>query len=347
MQIGRWNMKKKSLVKVLLVIGSLMVFSLGYASSGWSQSQADRDYYKGKIVSYIVATNPGGGYDTYARMIAKHMEKYLGATIVVKNVPGAGHIIGANQIYLAKPDGLTLGTFNTGLIYSQIVGAEGIKFDLRKMSWIGKAAADNRVFAVGTNTPYKKVEDLKKAKEPIKMASSGVGATNHSEALILTKALNLNIKVIPGYAGRQPEMAILRGEVDGEVATYSSVRPSIDQGQERAIIQLGIKKEKDLPDVPTGLEIAPPQGRALVALVSTMAGIGRLTAATPGVPEGRVKVLVEAYKKALEDPALLTQADKMKIPIDAAFGEEVASMVKESLTQSPEDLELLKKILKP
>jgi len=113
-------------------------------------AMAGAEYYKGKTVTYIVATKPGGGYDTYGRLIAKYLEKHLpGSEFVVKNIPGAGHIVGANTLYASKPDGLTIGTFNTGLVYAQILEREGVKFDLRKMNWIGKAAADPRAFLLG------------------------------------------------------------------------------------------------------------------------------------------------------------------------------------------------------
>src|SRR5918911_3404875 len=112
-------------------------------------AQSGADFYKGKTVTYIVATAPGGGYDLYGRLIAEYMQKYLpGSTFVVKNVPGAGHVIGANAIYASRPDGLTIGTFNTGLIYNQLIKNTSAKFDLEKMSWIGKAANEARVMAI-------------------------------------------------------------------------------------------------------------------------------------------------------------------------------------------------------
>jgi len=121
----------------------------------------DTSFFKGKIINYIVATKPGGGYDAYARLIGRYMQKYIpGVKVIVKNVPGAGHIIGANDTYLAKPDGLTIGTFNTGLIYNQIVGSPGIKFDLAKYSWIGKASSETRVFIVSAKSPYKTFQDI-------------------------------------------------------------------------------------------------------------------------------------------------------------------------------------------
>ncbi len=107
-------------------------------------------------MTYIVATAPGGGYDLYGRFVAEYMQKYLpGSTFVVKNVPGAGHLVGTNTIYAAKPDGLTIGTFNTGLIYNQLIGLDGVKFDLTKMSWIGKASSEPRVIVIAQQSPIK------------------------------------------------------------------------------------------------------------------------------------------------------------------------------------------------
>src|SRR5262245_65884100 len=112
-----------------------------------AQAQTGAAFYKDKTVNYIVATAPGGGYDTYGRLVAEYMQKYLpGSTFLVKNMPGAGHLVGTNTIYASRADGLTIGTFNTGLIYNQLLWLEGVRFDLTRMSWIGKAGSDPRVF---------------------------------------------------------------------------------------------------------------------------------------------------------------------------------------------------------
>src|SRR5690348_18440691 len=133
---------------------------------------ADADFYKGKTLTMVVATGPGGGYDTYARLVSKYLDGQLpGVTVVIRNVPGAGHIIGANMIYGAKPDGLTIGTFSTGLMYAQIVGQNGIRFDLGKMSWIGKASTDPRVLITGTNSEFKTFQDIKTAKRDVKLGA--------------------------------------------------------------------------------------------------------------------------------------------------------------------------------
>ena len=163
-----------------------------------ASAQSAAEFFKGKTVTYVVATAPGGGYDNYGRLITEYMQKNLpGVTIVVKNMPGAGHLIGANFIYSAKPDGLTIGTFNTGLIYNQLIDRQGVKLDLTKMSWVGKAASDPRVMIQSANNKeIKTYDDLLRKGEPFKIAVSGVGASNYNETQMLHQALGLNIRSI-------------------------------------------------------------------------------------------------------------------------------------------------------
>jgi len=308
----------------------------------------DYAFFKGKVISYIVATKPGGGYDAYARLIGKYMQKYIpGSTVIVKNIPGAGHIIGANETYLAKPDGLTIGTFNTGLIYSQILKQPGIKFDLTRYSWIGKASSDLRVLIVGSKTPYKTIKDLIASKEPVKFAASGVGSSAYNETIMIAEALGANIKVIPGYSGREGEMAILRGEVAGTNGAYTGLVSFIKTGEARVLLQIGAKKHKDLPHVPLASELkVSPKGAALFKLIEAINELGRLTGAPPNVVPNRLAVLREAYKKALNDPGFLKEAQMMALDLDPAFGEDVAKMMKEAVNQPPENVNLLRSLIK-
>src|SRR4051812_36141253 len=170
--------------------------------SATASQAADLNQFKGKTITYIVATGPGGGYDTYGRLIARYLQKYLpGSRIVVRNVPGAGHIVGANTIYAAKPDGLTIGMFNTGLIYDQLLKRDGVLFDLNRFSWIGKAANDTRVLMLSRTGGFKSVDDLLKAKAPIKFAAAGVGSAAYNDTRILADALHLNVQIVPGFTG--------------------------------------------------------------------------------------------------------------------------------------------------
>lgn len=332
-----------------LVMAVVLVLICGLSTAVFAAStQADLDFYKGKILNYIVATKPGGGYDAYARLIGKYMQKYLpGSTVVIKNVPGAGHIIGANETFMAKPDGLTIGTFNTGLIYSQIVGQQGIRFDLTKYSWIGKANSELRVLIMGIKTPFMTIKDVLEYKDEIKMPSSGVGSQDYNETQILTVALPAKFKPLPGYAGREGEMAILRGECQGTIGSYTGLIGFIKAKECRVLLQFGGQKHKDLPDVPHANELnLSPRGRSLVNLINNIAQVGRLTAAPPGVPAGRLEVLREAYKKAVNDPELLKEAEKINLDFDPAYGEDVAKLVGEAVHQPEDNLALLKSIIK-
>ena len=240
-----------------------------------------------------------------------------------------------------------MGTFSTGLIYSQIIGQPGIKFDLAKYSWIGKANSEHRVLIVGKNTLFKTLKGLLESKEPIKMACSGVGSGDYNETLILAQALDANLKVIPGYNGNEADMAIMRGEVAGIIGTYTGLRGLIKAGEARVLLQIAPKKHAELPDVPLAADIkVSEKGRKLISLVAGIAEIYRLTAAPPNIATGRLEVLREAYKKTLRDPQLLSDAQKVGIDINPSFGDETARLVKEAINQPAENLALLKKIIK-
>ncbi len=309
----------------------------------------DLDFYKGKLFTYIVATKPGGGYDTYARLISKYLQKYLpGSTVIVKNDPGAGHIIGANDTYMAKPDGLTIGTFNTGLIYSQIVGQEGIRFDLNKYSWVGKASSEIRVIIAGNNTPFKSIKDIIESQEPIKMPTSGIGSQDYNETTILAMALPAKLKLIPGYQGNEGEMAILRGECQAINGSYSGLISFIKSKECRVLLRYGSeRKMPEFTNVPHLSELNVSQKfKSMANLINNINLIGRLTAAPPGVPAGRLQVLRDAYKKAVTDPELIKEGQKIGLDFDPGYGDDLAKLVNEAVHQPEDNLKMLKSIIK-
>jgi len=312
-------------------------------AAGAAEAQTGADFYKDKTVTYIVSTAPGGGYDTYGRLVAEYMQRNLpGSTFVVKNVPGAGHMIGANTIYASKPDGLTIGTFNTGLIYNQLIKADGVKFDLTKMSWIGKAASEPRVFVVGAQSPIKTFQDLMAAKEPQNFATSGIGSSNYVEINSLTNILKLPVKVLTGYNGNDDQLAMRRGETAGGMGSRSSFDAFVKNGYGRFIAQIG-GKQKDVPQLKDAIK--DPNGLTFVALIQSQGDIARLTAGPPDIPADRLAALRDAYKKALEDKELQAKAEKLGLPVDPAYGEDVLKMVKEALNQKPEVIAVVKNAL--
>ncbi len=314
--------------------------ALAGAGAARAQQANGEDHFKGKTVNYIVATAPGGNYDTYGRLIAEYMQRHLpGSTFIVRNMPGAGHLIGANALYASKPDGLTIGTFNTGLIYTQLAGHKGIKFDLKDMSWIGKASTDPRVLVVAAQSPIKTFKDIAASKETLNFATSGPGGANYVEILGLAATLKLPIKMLSGYNGTEDQLAMRRGEIVGTIASRSAFEHFVKNGYGRYVAQFG-GAEKDVPQM-SGL-VSEEEASRLVQLITVQGDIGRLTAAPPAVPAPVLATLRAAYRKALEDPDLNARAKKSDMPIEPAYGEDVAKAVAAALQQPPRVVELLK-----
>jgi tripartite-type tricarboxylate transporter receptor subunit TctC len=223
-------------------------------------AQEGAEFFNGKTITYIVATDPGGGYDTNGRLVAEFLQKYLpGSTVVVQNMPGAGHIIGANYIFASEPDGLTIGTFNTGLIYNQLIELDGVQFDLAEMSWIGKVASEPRVFVMSEQSGIDSFEALQSAAEPLKFGSAGVGSASYVETTMLQQALELPIDLITGYNGSDDQLAMRRGEIQGSVASRSSYQQFVDEGHAQIIAQIG-GSETDVPQLATLVEGEEAQG---------------------------------------------------------------------------------------
>lgn len=311
-------------------------------------SKSEKPYYQGKTITLIVPTKAGGGYDTYARLLARHMEKYLpGSTIIVKNVPGAGHIIGCNEIYNAKPDGLTFGTLNSGLITGQISGMEGIKFDLTKMSWLGSMNSEARVFVMSSGSPFKTIEDVIKSDKKVLMASAGIGTSSHTDNLMLARILGIkNFKLITGYSGNEANIAMMRGEVHGQASNLSSMKQMMESRDAIPILMINKKRVKEYPEVPNIFEYTPDKTKPLASFMVSQGLITRPYAGPPGIPPDRLAILREAFEKACGDPDLLAEAKKIDITIELIPGKEVEQLVRDALEQTPELTGLIREITK-
>jgi tripartite-type tricarboxylate transporter receptor subunit TctC len=253
-RLGKKRYQREGLMHRRTMLGGLLASGVALGSgAAQAQGQSPEDFYKGKTLTWMVSTGPGGGHDFYARLIVKHMAKFMpDTTIIVKNVPGAGHIIGANTVYLSKPDGLTIGSFSTGLVYAQIVGMNGIQFDLGKMSWIGKAASDSRVLLVTNKSGINSLADMRDPKRQILFATSGIGGGSNIEAHMVTRAFGLNTKILTGYAGNEGMMSMLRGETQATMDGAETSLQLVNKGEGKLLLQFG----KELPGVPDGDDLA-------------------------------------------------------------------------------------------
>lgn len=330
-------LKKLFIVSIILIAGGCDRSSdsdTNNQSSSPGNSTAIDDVFIGENVHYIVTTNPGGGYDAYARLISKHMNKNLGAdNIIIDNIPGAGHIVGTNTLWKSKPDGLTLGTFNAGLIYNQIIHRSTLQFDIGKFSWVGKAAGEPRSLVVAEQCPYETFDDLMAAEEVIKVAAAGIGSASYADTKLLAEAFNLDVDIIPGFEGNEGEMSMMRGEVCAQFGTTSSTQPFVDSGGGHFVLSVG----GDIEGVPGAAEYAKTdKAKGIVSLMSALTQLGRITAAPPGMDPVLLEKIRAAYKVTLTDPELLAEAESMSLPIDAAFGDDVTQLVLDALDQTPE-----------
>jgi len=336
----------------------LLLLLLILAQAGNLQAQAP--YYQGKSVRLIVGSSAGGGYDIWARLVARHLPKYIPGQpeFLVQNMPGAGGVVAANFVYgLAKPDGLTLGAFNPALYFDQVIGRSEIKFDWAKFSWVGSPERNEILHFIRADAPFKNTEDLRTAKEPAKCGSTGTGTTGHYIPRLLEDTLGIKTNIVSGYqGGTEIDLAIERNEVvcwSPLVATYFGREPYLrwhKSGFTRVVMQTGAGRDPRLKDVPTLNELmqqhkTPEHGRRLAKVILTAATLGRPIASSPGIPAERTRILREAYAKALKDPELLAEAAKRSWNIDPLTGEELESLAKDVIVQPPDIVARMKWVL--
>ena len=307
--------------------------------SAWAQPQP----YAGKTVTIIVGYKPGGGYDAMARLLARHLPKHIPGkpTVIVQNMPGGNSIIAANYLYSsAKPDGMTLGTFNRNLPIAQLTAVQGVKFDMRKFAWIGSAANETTVLTIRSDLPYKNFDELRKAKQPVVIGSTGPGANTYDFPLLLKDLLGVNLKIVSGYSSSADIMlAVERKEVDGRAGSISSLRPFVERKLVRPVVRARSHDvDPAIKDLPVDESIAPnPRAKAIMALRSAPELIARPYVMPPNTPPELLKVMREAFVAAIKDPAALAEATKAKLDLEYTPGEEAMKVLDEVLNQ-PKDI---------
>ncbi len=294
-------------------------------------------FYEGKIITIVVGSSPGGGYDRIARILAKYLPKYIPGkpTIIIQNMEGATSIIAANYLYnIAKPDGLTLGVVNRGLPFAQLLKTEGVKFDLMKFAWIGSPAIESNVLTVRADTPYKSIEDLRNAKGPIKFGAGGVASSSTHFPLLLKAFAGIkNIHMVQYRSSSEVALAIERKEVDGKATSYASFKTQILRGHYRPLIR-GRVIEPGIERLPVDEDLTnDPIGKKLMALRSGPDRIGRPVFAPPKTPPELMKILREAFAKTTNDPEVQAMAEKLEMGIEYVPAEECLKILKDLFSQ--------------
>ena len=301
---------------------------------GTAHADAIEDFYRGKTIRMYINSTPGAGYDVYARLVGRHMGNHIPGkpTIVAQNMPGAGGRAAAGYIYnIAAKDGLSLAALNRSVALAQAMEDPGIMFDNAKLNWIGSPEFDNSTLATWHTSGVRTIEEAK-------VKEITVGTTGDGNSSIYPRAMNLvlgtKFKIIRGYpGGNEVNLAMESGEVGGRGdnvwGSWKSARPEwLSERKINILVQIGLKKVPDLPDVPLLLDLATnPDDHALLELLSAPPALGHPIVISPDVPAERVAALRAAFDAAMNDPALRDEAARIKRDINPVSGVELAKIV--------------------
>jgi len=319
-----------------------------------ARADAVADFYRGKTINVIVGYTAGGGYDLYARALARHMCRHLPGTpnIIVTNITGAGSLNAANHIYNVAPkDGTAFGTFARGLAMEPLIGTAKVLFEATKFTWLGSGTNEISVCATWHTSPVKTWADVLKSQFTV--GGEGAGSDPDTYALMLRNVFGAKLKLVTGYHGTSDIiLAIERGEVDGRCGwSWSSIKSTrgawIAEKKLNYLIHISEQKAPELADVPTISKLANDRQKQMLRLVTSRQVMGRPFAAPPGVPEDRKQALRKAFDETLRDAAFLEEADKLKLEVNPVPGTEIDTLIAE-LYRTPKDIvEAARKAIAP
>ncbi len=317
---------------------------------------AAEEFYKGKSIRIVVGFSAGGGFDTYARAISRHMSKHIPGNpgIVVENMTGAGSLIAANHVYkVAKPDGLTIGHFIGGFFLGQVLGQPGVEFDARKFEFIGAPVSDHVVCALTKASGITSVEKWLAAKTPVKLGGLAPGTSTPDNATrILKAAVGLPIQLVTGYKGTADvRLAADGGEIAGGCWGWDSIsvtwRRALDSGDAVVVLQANRRNHPDLPNVPQAIKLAKSEdARKMIDVgIHGDSDIVRTYTLPPGTPKDRVQILRKAFEATLKDPEFVADAKKAHLNIEPVAPEEIEKDISGLFKLDPALLARLKDVL--
>jgi tripartite-type tricarboxylate transporter receptor subunit TctC len=298
------------------------------AITSCSESNSDLAFFRGKTITIIVPHGEGG-MNTYARMIAPYLQKYLPeSTVVVKNVPEGGGIAGRNEIYAAAPDGLTLGlTTGAGALLSEWAEQPGVQFETAKFSYLGRVNAEAHIMVASPATGFASLEDMIRAGK-ISMGFAGVGSDDYYVALVTARLLGYQVETRTDFDGiNDASLACVRGEVDAILFSASSVQLQAEAQTLVPVVSFGETPAPAFPNVPNIFDVIPADKKDVMRSLVQVYALERVVIAPPNLPPDRLRVLRHALDQAIADLEFIANMDKIKRPINYLTGEETAVLL--------------------
>jgi tripartite-type tricarboxylate transporter receptor subunit TctC len=318
-----------------------LVVLLPAAASAEDKTVAD--FYAGRTVTIAVGFSPGGNYDLYGRLVARHIGKHIpgNPVVIVQNLPGAGSRRLANTLANVGPhDGTMIGLPNQGIAMDQALGTAGVKFDARNFHWVGSPVEDNNVFWGWHTNPVKTIEDART--QEFIVGATGPGSPTTYYPRIMNELLGTKFKVVSGYPGsNELDFAIEKGEVGGRVVSWTSLKIAADwipAGKANVMLQFGLRKSPELSKVRMLQDLATnPKHREIFEFLCLVPAMGRPFFLPPGVSPDRVATIRKAFTATMNDPAFREDARRARLDVAPLTGEEIAQVVAKKFN-APEDV---------
>jgi tripartite-type tricarboxylate transporter receptor subunit TctC len=330
---------------------SSALLAIGAASS----AQAD-EFYRGKSIDVIVASAPGGGYDLYARLLARYMGRYLpgNPTFVVQDMPGAGGVRATQFLFnVARRDGTVIGIIaREAPLIPLLEPDKGAQFNAAEFNWIGSPQQELGLLIVNSRSPAQTLQELKE--KAIAVSATGPGTAPSVFPRVLNNVFGTKFKVVDGYAGSQEALlAVEKGEVDGHVSGGSSsgfrarIDPWIEKGQAKVLMQLGFRKDAAYAQAPLALDLVQnADDRQLLELVFSPQLIGRPFLAPPGLPQERVALLQASFDQTMHDTEFLAEAQKLQMEVNPVRGDDIKKLLQRVYAMPAGLIERAKKVVK-
>ncbi len=334
-------------------IASLLVaISTICMSASAALAQTAHDFYKGNTVRLIVSAGAGGGYDLYARLLARHMVRHLpGTNIIVENMGAAGGLTAANFIYNQAPkDGSVIGALRQTLAFNQLVQPKGIRYDAKNFAWIGSTAAVNNViFLYKPTSPARNLDEAKQ--KEVVMGAQAKDDEGYIQPKIMNELFGTKFKIVLGYSGIPAvDLAIRQGEVNGRQGEWTAVKTAhgdwLKDNQMILLAQVSVEKIRELPGVPRIIDLANNEAdRQIAEFVSAPAPLGRVIVGPPGMPADRLEFLRTAFDETIVDPEFRADAVRLKLEIEPKSGKDLQRRVNEAFKAPSQVIERTKAIL--